>query len=224
MLALAPYIASMNGIFFNGSVDENYLGHQFSEIYKDNLYGPYLKDKKDLVVVDIGANIGLFTLRVKDIAKTIYSIEPAPEHFECLSKMIEFNGIKNVTLINKAISQYNKKSDFYYHFNKTANSLFPIASEAIASKVEVECIRMDTVFEQYKIDHVDFMKFDAEGIEAEVFGGDAFAKVSDKIDMIFFETHAWMDRNERQVIGSLEIRGFKVSPIPYESKVWIAQK
>jgi FkbM family methyltransferase len=214
----------MQTLFWEGNLQENYIGQQAAEIFKDNLYDKYIGNKKDLTIFDIGANIGLFTLYAYEKAKHIYAMEPASEHFKCLSKMVEFNKFKNVTLINKAISNYNKKSTFYYHPNKTAHSLYVINPEFVTFKEEVQCISMDNVFDEFKIEHVDFMKFDAEGIEAEVFGGEGFAKVSDKIDMIFFETHDWMDRQEHQVINSLELRGFKVEGVPYESKLWIARK
>jgi len=214
----------MNGLFWNGDIEENYIGQQASEIFKDGIYNQFIGDKKDLVIFDIGANIGMFTLYARNKAKMIYAMEPAVEHFECLSKMVEFNKLSNVTLIKKAISNYNKISTFFHHPNKTSHSLYAIDSNYITGQEEVECIRMDKLFEDYKIDHVDFMKFDAEGIESEVFGGDGFTNVVDKIDNIFFETHDWMNRNEHQVIDSLKIKGFNVVPIPNEAKLWIATK
>jgi FkbM family methyltransferase len=211
-------------LFWNGTFEENCIGYQAAEIFKDGIYVPYIANRKDLVIFDIGANIGLFTLYAKERAKIIYAMEPSTEHFACLSKMVEFNQIKNVTLIKKAISNFNKESDFFFHPNKTTYSLYAVDMKDVIGQEKVECIRMDKLFEDHKIDHVDFMKFDAEGIESEVFGGDGFASVADKIDTIVFETHTWMDRNEHQVINSLEVKGFKVKRIPSDTQLWVATK
>jgi FkbM family methyltransferase len=219
-----PYLNMQQALFWDGTFEENWIGSQAAELFKDRIYDPFIGVKKDLVVFDIGANIGLFTLYIRERAKMIYAMEPCSYHFDCLSKMVEFNQLKNVTLIKKAISNYNKKSTLYFHPNKTTNSLYSIDNNNIKGTEEVECISLDKVFEEYKIDHVDFMKFDAEGIESEVFGGEGFAKVADKIDMIVFEMHNWMDRNEHQVLDSLKTRGFKVMRIPNEASLWIATR
>jgi len=216
----------MFGLFWNGDIESNYIGHQAAEIFRDGLYNNFIGNKENLVIFDIGANIGMFTLYARKKAKMIYAMEPSPEHIPCLQKMIEFNELKNVTLIPKAISNYNKMSNFYLQRNKTSDSLYQAVDiSMVVDMVQVECIRMDKVFEDYKIDHVDFMKFDAEGIESEVFGGDAFAKVANKIDTIVFEMHDWMDRNAHQVLDSLRIRGFEVNQLDYkDANVWIAKR
>jgi FkbM family methyltransferase len=214
----------MQALFWSGNIEENFIGVQASEIFKERIYDPFIRGRKDLVIFDIGANVGIFTLYAQDKAKIIYALEPSKEHFECFTQMIGFNGFKNIVPINKAISNYNKQSTLYNHSNKTSHSLYPARLDSVTGTEDVECIRFDKIFEDYKIDHVDFMKFDAEGIEAEVFGGDGFANVADKIDTIVFETHSWMDRNEHQVIDSLKIRGFKVDQIPNDAKLWVATK
>ena len=52
---------------------------------------PISRGKKDLTIVDIGANIGLTSYYFKDYAKIVYAVEPAKKHFDCIQKMVEYN-------------------------------------------------------------------------------------------------------------------------------------
>src|SRR3972149_1853452 len=113
-----------HAIFFEPPLETNFLGHQLKEMYVDNVYAPFLQGKKDLTILDIGANLGVFTYYVRQFAKKIYAIEPTLEHFDLLTRMIEFNKIDNVEPINKAV--YIKSGQlplFKPVGNKTMNSL-----------------------------------------------------------------------------------------------------
>ncbi|MFP3130700.1 MAG: FkbM family methyltransferase, partial [Nitrososphaeria archaeon] len=55
------------------------------------------------IVLDIGANIGIFTCKAALEVNRVYSIEPEPNNLT-FEKDVEINGLKNVTLINYAVS------------------------------------------------------------------------------------------------------------------------
>jgi len=46
-------------------------------------------------------------------AKMVIAVEPDPENFEYLEKNVKLNGMKNVVLINKALSNYVKSARGY---------------------------------------------------------------------------------------------------------------
>lgn len=73
-----------------------YIPYIYKEIYFDGVYIDIFNQKKDMVVMDIGANIGVVTQYMRDYAKKVYSIEPSKEHFEALKKNKEFNKWDNV--------------------------------------------------------------------------------------------------------------------------------
>jgi tRNA G37 N-methylase Trm5 len=58
------------------------------------------------IVVDAGANIGIFTLLAAKKARTVIAIEPDPENFEYLKENVRLNKAGNVVLINKALQNY----------------------------------------------------------------------------------------------------------------------
>lgn len=186
---------------------QTYMPEILKEIYRDRVYDSSLEGKKDLVIVDVGANIGLWTFYAHDKAKIIYSLEPAEEHFECLVTMMASNEMNNVVPVRKALSNKNGKAKFYHNDNTTMYSL----SDKVRSKEEfeeVETITLDKFFKDNKIEHVDFMKIDVEGAESEIFGGEGFDKVKDKIDVIMGEFHAWTALNPDQFASYFRDRGF----------------
>jgi len=197
-----------------------------AEIFRDGVYKPYFAKKKDLIVLDVGANVGIFTLFASDYAKKIYSVEPFSEHFHCLVNMIKFNNFKNVEPINAAISNKDGVAPlFLSDANKSAFNLMGHTDDKKPPE-QVKTIRLDTLFEEKKIKHIDFMKIDIEGMEGEVLCGDGFGNVADKIDTIVFERHHGdvMKRNPEQVNFALKERGFKLERIPNQTELWVAKR
>ena len=63
--------------------------------------------KSGMRVIEIGANIGYYTLIAANLvgeSGKIYAIEPEPANYALLTKNVEVNGYKNVIPIQKAIS------------------------------------------------------------------------------------------------------------------------
>lgn len=209
-------------IFWNGDIDNYFLGHQFEEMFKARIYDQFFKGKSDLVVMDIGANIGLFTYYASRYAKEIHSVEPSKDHLSCLAQMIEFNGLSSKVVIHPyAVSSKDGMAEFHHADNKTMYSL----SGAINNTNQSELVitkRLDTIFNDNKIEHIDFLKLDTEGAEYEILGSDSFANVAHKIDALVVESHSWANRHPHQLVESLELRGFEVKRIPNDATLFAA--
>jgi len=215
---------NLHAIFYKGDIEDNYLGHMAEEIFKARIYAPYLENKKDAVVIDIGANIGLFSLYAAKYAKQVFALEPAEQHFDTLNRMIIYNKLTNVKPIKKALYFENSKLPFYHNdTNQTMWSLYANVQHGNDQPEMVETITLEDLLKEEKIDHVDLLKLDCEGSEGEILGGKAFANVADKIDTIVLETHDWGLRPRQQVIDSLTNRGFKVQQIPHDAHLFVAQ-
>jgi len=210
----------MNGIFFE-QFDSSYIPHILKEIYMDRIYDRFFKDKKDMVVLDIGANVGLFTHYAYPFSKKIYSVEPAAQHIKVIDKMLTFNKMADkVEVIQKAIFHKDEKMVFHHNQNQTMFSLNNAVADPSLPTENVEAVRMDTLFTQLGIDEVDFMKLDIEGAEMEVIGGEGFEMVKDKIKAMVVEYHAWSGRNPAQLVTTLQDYGFDVFPIPSDAKLF----
>ena len=123
-------------------------------------------------VIDLGANIGYFTLILaKLVGPTgkVFAFEPDPRNLALLKKNVEYNNYKNVIIIPKAVSNVNDKCTLYtgqktfgqnkiYKPKKTKTQKFiPIDSETV---------RLDDFFKTNDLlDKISFIKMDVEGAE-----------------------------------------------------------
>lgn len=212
----------MKAIFFGDNAEQYFLGHQFGEVYKERVYEPYLIGRSDLTILDIGGNIGVTSFHFSHFAKQVITLEPSKEHFEILKKMVEFNELKNVKLINKAIFMESKKFPLFHNANKTMFSLHGAVSDGTSE--EVEAITLEDLFKQEKLDHVDLMKLDIEGSEIEVFSHSSFKAVADKIDLIVTERHNWSGRHPNQLNEALRNAGFLITQIPANADLVVAKR
>lgn len=185
----------LGGIFYptsdiNGGdipFDSLFIPYIFKEIYLEGIYVDIFNQKKDMVIIDVGANIGVVTQYMRQFAKKIYAIEPSPEHFEALKKNKEFNGWENVEIFNLALADKDGEMSLNTNpDNRTCNSL--VLDYKKGSK-KVKTMRFDTFLEKNKIDKVDFCKFDVEGAEDMILRSEGFRKVADKIKAIEVEFH-----------------------------------
>lgn len=125
--------------------------------------------KPGMVFVDIGANIGYFSLIAAKLvgpAGKIFAFEPDENNFSLLQKNIEVNGYKNITAVKKAVSDKTGLAKFYLEKeNLCAHSLAPRENRDF---MEVEIMSLDDYFKDKKIDVV---KIDVEGMEPSVLSG-----------------------------------------------------
>lgn len=211
-------------ICYTGSISDNYLGHIMAEIFKDRVYAPLLEGRKDLTILDIGSHIGMFSIYASPFAKHIYAVEPSLEHFSSLVQNIGSNYLDNVTPFQYAISNENKTVEFFHNTNKTMYSMREEVADKSLPSEKVESITLEKFLKDNKIKHVDFMKLDIEGMEYEVLGGDAFARISDRIDSLLVESHSWAGRHPNQLVESLKNNGYKVQQMPSDATLLIATR
>lgn len=176
--------------------EKHFIPYIYKEIYLEGIYIDILNGKKDLVIMDVGANIGCTTQYFRDYAKKVYSIEPSTEHFAALSKNKEFNKWDNVVVSNVALSdndgeQYLSLNDQ----NHTMHSLMPREGDENAKRAgwttgeKVKTQTLATYMKENGIDEIDFMKLDCEGVEDEILRHPSFKEVAPKIKAILIELH-----------------------------------
>lgn len=204
--------------------DTLFIPYIYKEIYFEGVYTDILNQRKDMVIVDVGANIGVTVDFFRKYAKTVYAIEPSPENFAALKQNHDFNNWDNVVLCNYALADRNGEMEFAQApNNRTTNALIdPKGSHAVGpggwyqKPFKVPTKSIDTFFEENNIDEVDFMKFDPEGSEELILYSEGFKKVAPKIKAIECEFHHsdWMN-----IVNFLQSLGFKARR--YESSAII---
>lgn len=139
--------------------------------------------KVDDVVVDIGANIGYYTVLLADkVEKTgkVYAFEPDKINFEILKKNIEVNNLKNVEIINAAVG--SKAGRLKLH--KSKENLGD--HKLYGSDKEIEQVKIIKLDDYLKNKKIDLMKIDTQGWEPEVIEG-ARNIISKKKPIMFLE-------------------------------------
>jgi len=121
--------------------------------------------KPGMTVVDIGANVGYYTLLFAQAVEkggTVYAFEPAPETFALLQRNLRENNLNgNVKLFNVALSDHEGAAELFINeYNKGNNRLYDAGG---MRSVPIQLKRLDDVIPSSE--HVDFIKMDIEGAE-----------------------------------------------------------
>lgn len=123
-------------------------------------------------VIDLGANIGYFTLLFSGLVGStghVYAFEPEPENANLLRKNLELNSIKNVTVIQKAVD--SKVTTRLLHINKKNRGNHQIFYEGeYRETIEVQSTTLDDYFSNQDL-KIDWIKMDIEGAEVEALQG-----------------------------------------------------
>ena len=143
----------------------------FYEKYETELFKKLVK--KRMIVADVGANIGYYTLlasRLVGEEGKVFAFEPDPHNFDLLCKNVKLNECKNVVPVKKAVfSKSGQTKLFLDKKNLGGHSL----SEANVDKVDfliTNVTSLDDYFKNigYKI---DMIKMDVQGAEMGILGG-----------------------------------------------------
>lgn len=185
----------------------------------NHMFIPQFFPKKAKTIIDLGANVGIYALRIKQDNPEckIIALEPSPDTFEVLKRNITTNNCKNIYLVNKAAASYNGTLEL-----RSVDQVSAITGKYIDSikkehrswlkylsikSLTVDCITLSKLFEEYKIKNVDLLKMDIEGMEFEVLDGSK--EVLKKIDRIVVEWHS--HSNRENIISLLEKHDFKLA-------------
>ena len=129
--------------------------------------------KKGYTVLDIGANIGYYTLifaKLVGLEGKVYAFEPDPKNFEILKKNVQINNYKNVVLIQKAVSDRNGEINLVLEENNTAGHNIRSDNTDGMNTINVDMTSLDEYFKNFD-GNIDFIKMDVEGSEFGVIKG-----------------------------------------------------
>jgi FkbM family methyltransferase len=172
--------------------DSLFIPYIYREIYFEGLYVDVLNEKKDLVIMDVGSNIGVTVQHFREHAKKVYAIEPLSTHYEALVKNKEFNDWDNVETFKMAIA--GKDGEVTMHPLANNMTCTSYANDWGQGGETVKAQTFETFMKENKIDHIDFVKFDVEGAEDDILFSPGFENIADKIDALEVEFHKadWM--------------------------------
>lgn len=131
----------------------------------------YRVARSDRVIVDLGANIGAFTVMaaIAAPAAEIIAVEPFPANFERLKACVQDNQLEaRVRCRPWAISARDGTltMDGAPHIPSHTRRLVNAANAA--QPVQVECYSLEKLFSVEKLTNVDYLKIDIEGAEFDL--------------------------------------------------------
>jgi len=133
-------------------------------------------------IVDVGANIGDFTLAVSKEARQVISIEPGRDTYATLCANLRANSINNVIALNVGAHDSEENLSFEGHYLEFRVSEYSTEQHAIG-------IPLDIVLSTYGIEHVDILKIDVQGHETKVLMGAIGALKKHSVDLAIVEVH-----------------------------------
>lgn len=122
--------------------------------------------EKASVIIDVGANVGLFSKLCRRVFKDahIYATEPIVEVFQCLVK--NFTKDQGAKIYNLALGKEAGRLKMRYDNQNSA-----ISSINPEGEIEVTVDTLDNLIFKNGIQKIDILKIDTEGFEKQVLEG-----------------------------------------------------
>ena len=200
------------------------------------------------VVVDIGANIGMFALWAAPQVQRgrIICVEPNPAAFACLRLNAEQNQLNHVTLVNAAVGRDGDPIQLCYHpgweamaysaelrppwfyTNSRSGRLVRWLTCRLSGEpnpveqlVVAARISIDRIIDEHQLNAINYLKLDCEGGEFEI-----LRNLSDRawqqIERIAVEYHEFgPDLHHAELVKILERNGFSVE-VERAFNEWVA--
>ncbi|WP_287128119.1 FkbM family methyltransferase [Candidatus Cyanaurora vandensis] len=143
------------------------------------------------IFLDIGANGGLFTvIAAKQVGPTghVYAFEPGLRELALLRENIALNGLTNVTVIERAVSDRSGTTRFAISTDGAMNSLAQTnhPGQKIEQWLTIQTVSLDDFIQQVPLAQVNFVKMDVEGAERLIFaGGEQFFRAYPGVTLLF---------------------------------------
>lgn len=196
-LMMRPFTTDMN-VLKHLLVDHGEYDFLF-----DKKYGDYRKAK---VVIDAGANVGMFSRIIKEYARDakIIAIEPEANNFELLKKNMALAHGDDLCLKN---GLWNKECKLVVESAGRGEWGFTV-KETKGKKYDVMAIGVSDLMSKYDLSWIDVLKIDIEGSEYEVFDKSSL-KWLDKVGMVVIEIHDEIKKGcSQRVISRMKEKGF----------------
>lgn len=146
--------------------------------------------KPGATILDVGANIGIYSLMASVKAGNngkVYAFEPAEWAINRLKKNISINKFSNIEVIEKGVGEAPGHFNFYVCEDDAYNSLGNSPMEGVKEVRKIEVITVDDFVRERELSKVDVLKIDTEGADYLVLKGASSLLQSKNPPIIFCE-------------------------------------
>lgn len=137
----------------------------YFHIWVSEDYEEFTRPGKEDIVIDVGAHVGLFTLKclLKHKCALVVAIEPNPVNMSLLYMNTLINGVsERVIPVMAAAGERSGRAKFY--IDKHYSGRHSLVPKGKAPALEVDMVTIDDVVAKFKLQKVDFIKIDAEAM------------------------------------------------------------
>ncbi|MEM1510251.1 MAG: FkbM family methyltransferase [Thermofilaceae archaeon] len=164
------------------------------------------------VFVDVGANVGYYTLLAARKGCKVVAVEPVPQTLAVLRINLRLNRLEGlVTVVGKCAWSSRGHVKLAIPQGKFFGLASTVLNRGKSATVDIECVDLDSVLCSYS--EVRLMKIDVEGAEYEVLkGADSALR---KTDFIVVE----LTRNVKNIIGMLLGKGYRIKRLGFSTYI-----
>jgi FkbM family methyltransferase len=189
----------------------------FEEIFLNDDYGVRTSPRRYGTVVDLGANVGLFSCAVLKRTQRVIAVEAVAENHAQAVRNIAANGGIAADVLHAAVASRSGDEVRIFHNprNTGGHSVSPEWTRQADDAAKAESVRtisLKDLLHDRRVSTVDLLKCDIEGAEYDVFAG-ADASVLSRIREIAMEVHvspAHPPRLLKELAARLRGHGFAV--------------
>lgn len=163
------------------------------------------------VVIDLGANVGLFSTYFAQRGATVHAFEPDPSAFDVLSR--HARAFPNIVLHHQAVYDKEGEMTLYRHRDFARDQNYAQSSTLMADKRNVDdamAVRVPVVdaaaFMRELPGRVRLMKIDVEGAEVAILNRLLASGDLARIDHVLVETHEDIVPGLREQLQDLQRR------------------
>ncbi len=160
-----------------------------------SLFKSAKEKNKNGVFVDIGANVGFYSLLAALFFDRVYAFEPTPSTYKRLMGNISDSEKSNIVPYSYALSDQNGTMKLYENPTNLGGNSFNGFSEEFKKKslrsewfsYDVPVKKYDDVVKESRIEQIDLIKIDVEGHESQVLKG-SLESIEKFKPLLFIET------------------------------------
>ncbi len=180
----------------------------YVEVFHDNVYDRVSVPRVGNVVVDIGAYVGMYSIKASQYvgsAGLIVAVEPLSSNISYLKRNLM--PCPNTRIVEVALSNYEGCGNLHSSSGSAVHSMVYVTKTFERVKVTT----LDKLVKELKLPRVDYIKMDAEGSELLILEGARATLVNyfPVLSMACYHTDSKGIPNVSKVIAYLENIGYK---------------
>jgi len=165
-------------------------------------------------VFDIGAHAGFYTLlfsHLVGLSGKVLAFEPLPRNLAYLHKHLRLNGIRNVQVLEVAVSDKVGISPFAEGENSYTGAL------AQTGAMRVQSVSLDDLYARGSLPLPNFIKIDVEGAEDLVLTGASLLIARARPTIFLATSGCEVDARCVQILAAMQ---YRLESIPGDPREW----